>query len=172
MIEKDALRYMLFELESKLWHDIMNQRGRGGGGASHDPLERTDNKVVAQLNVSTDEGYQERYRITVQIEALEDDHRESFWREHIDRYDDRSVIVGKEHYRIGRDGEPRAFSGFGGRRFDIQFNDGRKIRTHNLWYQGIIPPKWRDVLAPNAKFVDFDLVRQNEADDADSEVGS
>lgn len=43
--------------------------------------------------------------------------------------------------------------GFGGRRFRIRFNDGRRVTTHNLWFWGEIPADYRAALPDNAVFV-------------------
>jgi len=64
----------------------------------------------------------------------------------------RRVIVKSQHYMIGRNHfEP--FKGFGGRDFTIQFHDGRKIETSNLWHQGEIPESFKKFLPDNAEFV-------------------
>ncbi|MEV4748997.1 hypothetical protein AB0K21_21685 [Streptosporangium sp. NPDC049248] len=62
------------------------------------------------------------------------------------------VVVNGEHYLICGD-ETGGFRGYGGRRFDIEFFDGRTATTRNLWCQGTIPPRWRDRYPDNARFV-------------------
>jgi hypothetical protein len=47
--------------------------------------------------------------------------------------------IGPEHGRSGS-----GFRGFCGRRFDIEFLDGRTVTTTNLWEAKTVPPKWRD----------------------------
>jgi hypothetical protein len=42
--------------------------------------------------------------------------------------------------------------GHGGARFDIQFFDGRQVVSHNVWFQGEIPPHFYDRFPVNAKF--------------------
>jgi hypothetical protein len=42
--------------------------------------------------------------------------------------------------------------GYGGARFDIEFDDGTTVTSHNLWHGGKIPPKYRDYITNNAKF--------------------
>ena len=66
--------------------------------------------------------------------------------------------VAGNHYMIEK--EPNAkemldgfMLGFGGNQFNIRFNDGREVITHNLWHQGEIPALWRDRLSNNAEFV-------------------
>lgn len=65
----------------------------------------------------------------------------------------RRVVVAHEHYMLGPDRPRDNFKGFGGRRWEIEFHDGRRVTTHDLWYQGVIPPKWRDRYPDNARFV-------------------
>lgn len=79
-----------------------------------------------------------------------------YWSEHIADYGPNSVIVDNTHYWIGEEpkpGESRSFLGHAGREFKIRFNDGREVTTHNLWYQGPIPTRFRDRLQNNAEFV-------------------
>ena len=66
--------------------------------------------------------------------------------------DPRSVRVKGVHYRIAPPARPGAFEGFGGARFDIQFNDGRKATTNNLWCQGHIAENFKERLPDNACF--------------------
>lgn len=47
-------------------------------------------------------------------------------------------------------GGPAAHKGFGGRKWEITFTDGRVVETDNLWSQGEIPPWMRDRFTPNA----------------------
>lgn len=61
------------------------------------------------------------------------------------------VVVDGEHYTIG--GDTGAFRGFGGHRFDIEWFDGRKATTRNLWHQGTVPAEWRHRYPDNARFV-------------------
>jgi len=62
------------------------------------------------------------------------------------------VIVDANLYTI-RSAKPGGFRGFSGRRFDIEFLDGRTVTTRNLWDHGVIPPKWRERWPDNARFV-------------------
>lgn len=43
--------------------------------------------------------------------------------------------------------------GMGGRGFEIEFLDGRKVTTVNLWGQGEIPTEFRDRLPDNVKAI-------------------
>jgi hypothetical protein len=73
-----------------------------------------------------------------------------FWEMHYALYDDSSVIVNGNHYRIGKS---TSFKGYGGHKFTIKFFDGRVVETNNLWSQGTIDSEWRDRLPDNAEFV-------------------
>ncbi|TDD36107.1 hypothetical protein E1286_38740 [Nonomuraea terrae] len=61
------------------------------------------------------------------------------------------VVVDGEHYAIG--GDTGGFRGHGGRRFDIEWFDGRTATTRNLWHQGTVPAEWRHRYPDNARFV-------------------
>ncbi|MBD9721898.1 hypothetical protein PV755_09160 [Streptomyces caniscabiei] len=65
------------------------------------------------------------------------------------------VVAGGGHYLLGDDNSdsPTAYRGFDGRRFTIEFFDGRTVSSGDLWYQGVIPPKWRSRFPDNARFV-------------------
>jgi hypothetical protein len=79
----------------------------------------------------------------------------SFWMELVRKAGSRdSVRVDGAHFMIFPDVSDgyRGFVGFGGDRFDIQFKNGRKITTKNLWHQGKIPERFRDRLFDNAEF--------------------
>lgn len=62
------------------------------------------------------------------------------------------VVVDANLYTIGS-AKAGGFRGFSGRRFDIEFFDGRTVTTRNLWDHGVIPPKWRERYPDNARFV-------------------
>jgi hypothetical protein len=78
----------------------------------------------------------------------------SFWldkAEYSDYMASHQVIIKGEHFMLG---ETDSFiRGFGGRKFKIQFFDGRIIETNNLWYQGEIPEQFRSMLPDNAVFL-------------------
>nr|WP_319393438.1 hypothetical protein [uncultured Desulfobacter sp.] len=79
----------------------------------------------------------------------------SFWllkTEYYEDLTDRRVVVDGNHYMISAvtDTYPK---GFGGRQFIIQFFDGRIIKTNNLWSQGSIPDRFREMLPDNAVFL-------------------
>lgn len=43
--------------------------------------------------------------------------------------------------------------GMGGRKFDIEYFDGRVITTYDLWCGGVIPERWRERLPNTARFI-------------------
>jgi hypothetical protein len=45
------------------------------------------------------------------------------------------------------------FRGMAGRRFDIEYFDGRKVTTFDLWSGGEIPERFRDRIPDTARFV-------------------
>ncbi len=83
------------------------------------------------------------------------DSHDRFWNE---QASDRSnaVVIGHTHYRIKPDlASSRAdCAGYGGQFHRIRMlADGKVIETRNLWYQGVVPPSWRDRLPDDAEFV-------------------
>lgn len=93
-----------------------------------------------------------RRQVVVRVEVWHDSH-DLFWQEQIN---DRSnaVVVGLNHYRIGDEmAGGTEHSGHGGRRFGLRdLLTGKVTETSNLWYQGIIPPKFREALPPTHEF--------------------
>jgi hypothetical protein len=66
----------------------------------------------------------------------------------------RYFIAKGEAYYIGpATSGPKNFNGFSGRRFVIEFSDGRQVETCNLWANGEVPPSHREELPDNAWFV-------------------
>lgn len=53
------------------------------------------------------------------------------------------------YYTIGPE-DAKGFRGFGGQKYIIHFNDGRIVTTTNLWSQGSIPERFRELLPDNA----------------------
>lgn len=45
------------------------------------------------------------------------------------------------------------FRGCAGRRFDIEYFDGKRITTFDLWVGGVIPQRWRDRMPDTARFL-------------------
>lgn len=94
---------------------------------------------------------------------------EEFWQPRVEKYrlnPDRYLIVNHKWYSIGTE-DPSARAGggggFGGREIRFQRVAGGKAAapvltpvevTHNLWFGGVIPPSFRDLLLDNAVFLD------------------
>lgn len=72
-----------------------------------------------------------------------------FWN---DNLDETAIIVdGTCYHDGGRQPDGTQWLCFGGSEFTIEMNDGRIIKTNNLWYNGEVP-KERNV-KDNAKFI-------------------
>ena len=75
----------------------------------------------------------------------------------------RTARINGTHYFIENDNyNGYAFRGFGGREFNIRFNDGRLVTTHNLWCQGDIPDHFKERLPNNATFVEVRHTKRDE----------
>lgn len=97
------------------------------------------------------EAFRDRFRttnITVKVERYLDSN-ENYWNQQLaDR--SKAIVVDGVHYRIGRGNG----GGFGGRKFVIKYlASGEVVETHDLWYQGQIPPMFREQLPDTAEFV-------------------
>ena len=72
----------------------------------------------------------------------------------LDEQDQRGVVVDGVHYRLGPDRKDGRIKGYAGRRWEIEYFDGRpNVVTNDLWYQGRVPEKHRVLLPDNARFV-------------------
>lgn len=63
----------------------------------------------------------------------------------------RTIIEGRSYGPGNR--TSGSYRGMGGRRFDIEYFDGRRITTYDLWSGGKIPALWRDQFPDNARFL-------------------
>ncbi|GLX06736.1 hypothetical protein [Microbispora sp. NBRC 16548] len=110
--------------------------------------DRTQAEVVAAL----------RGAATATSDHEDEDaaHQERFWGPggHLQTEvpPDTRLVVNGEHYAICDEDAP-GFRGYGGRRFDVQFHDGRTVTTTNLWCQGTVPAQFRHLYPDNARFV-------------------
>lgn len=79
-----------------------------------------------------------------------------FWNDILKKDSERKphtwCVIDGTHYVIEPDDPGNYFQGFGGAEFQIEFNDGHRVVTHNLWCQGDIDPVWRDKFPDNARF--------------------
>jgi hypothetical protein len=66
---------------------------------------------------------------------------------------EKRVVIDHVHYTLGKNGEkPSPYNGFAGQRHLIEFLDGRRVITYDLWYQGPVPPVFWDRLPDNARW--------------------
>lgn len=79
----------------------------------------------------------------------------AYWLEKIMLTDENTAIINGIRYTIEKENQIGQFRGFGGREFNIEFFDGRKVTTHNLWCQGKIPETFLNYpeMQNNARFV-------------------
>jgi hypothetical protein len=97
----------------------------------------------------------------VEVQGPFQDNKDGFWKSYAEEAKaaerEREVIVGGYHYMIGDATLHGEMAGFGGRKFEVFFTDGpnagKTVVTHNMWFQGRIPPKWREALPDNAEFI-------------------
>lgn len=61
-------------------------------------------------------------------------------------------VIAGHLYSPGNGLPPSRFLGMAGRRFDIEYFDGRKVTTFDLWSGGTIPEIFRDRIPDTAKF--------------------
>ena len=80
----------------------------------------------------------------------------SFWREILEEDKKRlpytQCVIDGTHYVIEPDEPDAAFQGFGGAEFQIEFFDGTRVVTHNLWCQGEPDEHWKQLFPDNAHF--------------------
>lgn len=140
----------------------------GDGGSGRSAGEFSSTPVGAGLDVTgraeyttyNADGTKNVYEIEATVRKRVDSNDE-FWGMQIEDRANALVINGK-HYRIGenngRTAQDVGFKGFGGRKFVIQYLDGsaEPITVDDLWFQGAIPPKFRELaeFQDNARFVD------------------
>jgi hypothetical protein len=125
-------------------------------GFGHDRAEYAED---GSMSVTTSkhnlDGTDKVYTFTIKVEESQNEH-DSFWGPggYIDRENipERTIArIDGHHYVIEPDTDG-GFQGMGGRKFTIDFFDGRSVVTHNLWSQGIIPLKWQERHPDNAQF--------------------
>ena len=77
----------------------------------------------------------------------------SLWRERLPLVGNPDVaIIDGTFYTIGDENDPSPSRGFGGDKFVINFKDGRKVTTTNLWCGGHISEHWKPQFPNNADF--------------------
>ncbi|WP_436759413.1 hypothetical protein [Streptosporangium sp. V21-05] len=137
---------------------IINGLPKETGGTSRQIGEFTEDgartTATSTYKVAQPDGTTKVYTLTLAVEQSVDEH-DGRWGP--DSQADRSrpgarVVVDAHLYEIGS-ASAGGFRGFSGRRFDIEFFDGRTATTRNRWDHGVIPPKWRERYPDNARFV-------------------
>lgn len=76
----------------------------------------------------------------------------SFYESIASKTEDRPTVIKGGIYWPGN-GYGRKDCGMGGRRFDIEYFDGRRITTFDLWCSGVVPEAFRDRLPDTARFL-------------------
>lgn len=61
-------------------------------------------------------------------------------------------MIDGTHYVICDEDSKSSFRGFGGAKFQIEFNDGTRVVTTNLWCQGEPKGFWKQHFPDNARF--------------------
>lgn len=136
------------------------------GGTSRNPASWTDYPAVTggtgtegrtKYVTYNSDGTKTIREITVTVTERQDSNDEFWERQLADRTN--ALVINGKHYRIGTDnGRASAdFKGFGGRKFGVQRLDGSEpFDVDDLWFQGPIPPKWRQQLPDTARFTNPD----------------
>lgn len=76
----------------------------------------------------------------------------AFWRVAISKKND-TVIEGRI-YSVGDPKRPPGpHNGMAGRRFDIEYFDGRRVTTHDLWSGSEVPERYRQQIPDTARFL-------------------
>lgn len=84
-----------------------------------------------------------------------DDFTKRFWIERLEMYrNDRNneiAVIDGRFYSIA-DENSKYFRGFSGHKFVIEFFNGTKKTTTNLWHGGDVPEEFQYLITNNAKF--------------------
>lgn len=159
--------------QKAIWEGILklvDELPPGDGGTGRSAGEFTEEAVGAGLDATgratyttyNADGTKNVYEVEVKV-AKRVDSNDEYWGMQIEDRNGALVINGK-HYRIGKNNGRTArdvgFKGFGGRKFEIVYTDGPVDRgvpftVDDLWYQGPIPPKFRELpeFQDNARFI-------------------
>lgn len=118
-------------------------------------LQKNKNAVICK--VCGAEEFPERYYVRETLKKHQMCFSCNFWREQLandQKYkgQHKCCMIDGTHYIIGDEDDQSAFRGFGGARFQIEFNDGFKVVTTNLWCQGEPSEYWKDKFPNNARF--------------------
>ena len=75
----------------------------------------------------------------------------AFWRVRAAQKHD-TVIDGRL-YTVGNRPAGGSTNGMAGRRFDIEYFDGRRVTTHDLWAGGEVPERYKAQIPDTARFL-------------------
>lgn len=66
-----------------------------------------------------------------------------------------TLVIAHRIYSIGKNGQhaPKQFKGMGGRQFEIEFFDGKRMTIDDLWGGAEVPPRWRERIPNTARFL-------------------
>lgn len=74
----------------------------------------------------------------------------NYWLDRVKNKDSKTQVVYEGVvYQIDR--EDQSEKGYYGQKFEIEFLDGSKVLTTNLWHNGTIPEAFKELLPNNAK---------------------
>lgn len=109
--------------------------------------------LVMDYGVTPDSPIEEVAALGERLAVEDQEKTRKFWSKFIDGKDRAEYArIGGMHYALGTRKVPGQHNGMGGRWHTIEFNDGRSVRSCDLWYQGKIPPALLAQLPDNAKF--------------------
>lgn len=77
----------------------------------------------------------------------------AFWIDKIESPNPDREIINGEHYMFPPSCPNQDFKRTGGRRVYVMRNDGSLISSNNMWFQGVIPERFREKLTDTAKFI-------------------
>jgi hypothetical protein len=182
--KRREMQKILFDLYQKGCQEIMRSDGMGGATHFTEDSRGASAYMSFGLEDGTEENwfvevhdisnYNPRDKFSVKIRKSWSAH-EDFWNRIIEsdaKPDTRAVIVNHRHYMAGLEEGPsylksdKSMRGFGGHLFQWQYlaeirsdNDPMPTinRSTNMWFQGVIPPKFWDALPDNAVWVDTEL---------------
>ena len=148
-VRKSVHRKIQHQVYEEAKAAIPNHAGASGSAIRFDnPLSSS-----TQVGVYLPNGEKLEWDVTLTIKESVHSN-DSFWEEKLDpQIQKRAVRINHRHYTLGSGDKPASSSGFGGSPFRVRMLDtGRVIDTRDLWYQGVIPPAWRERLPDNAEW--------------------
>lgn len=77
----------------------------------------------------------------------------AYWRVQLQK--PHQLVIAGRIYSEGNTRKPpnSPHSGMAGRRFDIEYFDGRRVTTHDLWAGGEVPERYRHLIPDTARFL-------------------